>query len=123
MDITYSFIVDESAGFAVVQYLQSIGYDVLSVSDAMFQADDVDILSRAVHDNRIVVTNDKDFGTLIYRDSKRHVGVLLLRLDDERAENRVRIVKTVIENYIDRLPGNFVVATEKRLRVRPGTIM
>ena len=45
---------------------------------------------------------------------------LLLRLRDESAANRVRVVMSVLEKYADRLTGNFVVATERGVRIRSG---
>jgi len=53
------------------------------------------------------VTNDKDFGDLVFRSGMALHGVLLLRLRDESAANRVRVVKSVLERYADRLPGHF----------------
>jgi len=40
-------MVDESTGLAVVNYLRSLGYDVLSVAETMSQAADSNILARA----------------------------------------------------------------------------
>lgn len=117
---TVKFIVDESTGKAVVQLLRQLGYDVLAVSESMSQASDADILKRALENSRILITNDEDFGELIYRSGKAHAGVILLRLSDERSANRVRVVRTVLEHHLGRLSGNFVVASEKRLRVRSG---
>jgi predicted nuclease of predicted toxin-antitoxin system len=56
------FIIDESTGSAVVDYLRDNGHDVLAVNEDLPQADDFIILDRAVKDNRILITNDKDFG-------------------------------------------------------------
>jgi predicted nuclease of predicted toxin-antitoxin system len=113
------FLVDESTGSAVTEYLRSTGHDVLSVAEAIPQADDSDILARAVGEGRIIVTNDKDFGELIFRSGQAHHGVLLLRLHDESSTNRVRVVKSVLEQYLDRLVGCFTVATEVGVRIRP----
>lgn len=113
------FVVDESTGVSVVEYLRSVGHDVLAVAEAMPQADDQDILGRAVSEGRIVVTNDKDFGELIYRSGYEHCGVLLLRLRDESPSSRVRVVKAVLAQYGDRLEGHFTVATEGGVRIRP----
>ena len=82
-------------------------------------ADDQDILGRAVSERRIVVTNDKDFGELIYRSGYEHCGVLLLRLRDESPSSRVRVVKAVLAQYGDRLERHFTVATEGGVRIRP----
>jgi predicted nuclease of predicted toxin-antitoxin system len=113
------FIVDESTGAAVVEYLRSIGHDVLAVAETMPQADDSEILVRAVGEGRVLVTNDKDFGELVFRSDQAHSGVLLLRLRDESATNRVHVVMTVLEQYADRLSGAFTVATEGYVRIRP----
>jgi predicted nuclease of predicted toxin-antitoxin system len=113
------FIVDESAGTAVVGYLRSAGHDVLAVSDAIPQANDEDILSRAMSERRILITNDKDFGELIFRRGQAHHGVVLLRLRDESSANRVRVLGQVLERYADRLPDHFSVATETSFRIRP----
>jgi predicted nuclease of predicted toxin-antitoxin system len=112
------FIVDESTGTAVVEYLRSVGHDVLAIAETMPQADDGDILARAVSEARILVTNDKDFGELVFRSGQAHHGIVLLRLR-ERPTNRVRVMKAVLEQYADRLTGRFTVATEGRIRMRP----
>jgi predicted nuclease of predicted toxin-antitoxin system len=116
-----NFLVDESTGSAVAEYLRRAGHDVLAVAEAMPQADDPDILARAVGEGRLIVTNDKDFGERIFRSGQAHHGVLLLRLHDESPPNRVRVVKSVLEQYSDRLAGCFTVATEIGVRIRPGS--
>lgn len=114
------FIVDESTGTAVVEYLRSVGHDVLAVAEAMPQADDLDILARAVSERRILITNDKDFGELVFRNGRPHHGMVLLRLRDESSTNRVRVTKAVVEQFTDRLAHGFTVATERSVRFRPG---
>jgi predicted nuclease of predicted toxin-antitoxin system len=113
------FIVDESTGVAVVEYRRSVGHDVLAVAEAMPQADGPDILARAASEGRILVTNDKDFGELVFRNGQAHGGVVLLRLQDESSANRVRVIKALLEQHADRLAGCFTVATERGVRIRP----
>ena len=120
MPATLQFLVDESTGIAVIRYLRGFGHDVLAVAEAMPKADDLDILARAVSERRILVTNDKDFGELVYRSGQAHHGVLLLRLRDESSANRVRVVKAILEHYEDQLTSHFIVATESAVRIRPG---
>ncbi len=112
------FIIDESAGSAVVEYLRQTGHDVIAVHEKIPQATDGDVLALASAENRILVTNDKDFGDLVFRSGKPHHGILLLRLRDESAKNRVRVMRGVMDNYADRLEGNYVVATERGVRIR-----
>ncbi len=119
MPLTLRFIVDESTGAAVVKYLRSAGHDVLAVAEAMPQADDQEILARAMTEGRILVTNDKDFGELVFRGGQASHGAMLLRSHDDIPTNRVRVVKTILEQYADRLAGHFTVGTESGVRIRP----
>jgi predicted nuclease of predicted toxin-antitoxin system len=112
------FLVDESTGVAVVEYLRRIGHDTLAVAEAMPQADDRDIIVRAASEERVLITNDKDFGELVFRSGWAHHGVLLLRLRDDIPSRRVRVVSSVVEHHAAKLIGQFVVATEDSVRVR-----
>ena len=112
------FVVDESTGAAVVAYLRRVGHNVLAVAEAMPQADDPDILARAAGEDRILITNDKDFGELVFRNGQVHSGVVLLRLQDENSANRVHTITAVLEQYADRLAGSFTVATDRGVRIR-----
>jgi len=112
------FLVDECAGASVADCLRDAGHDVVAVAEVMPQANDEQILERAVLESRILVTNDKDFGEMIYRSGQAHRGVVLLRLQDERAENRVRITRLVLARVGERLQNRYTVATEAGIRVR-----
>ena len=118
MSVHIKFLIDESTGASVAEYLRRAGFDVLFVGETMQQADDTDILAQAAHENRILMTNDKDFGELVFRSGRTHAGVVLFRLQDESQDNRVRMAQIVTGEYPERLPGNFVVVTEKGIRVR-----
>jgi predicted nuclease of predicted toxin-antitoxin system len=112
------FLVDESTGAAVVEYLRRNDHDTLAVAEAMPQADDRDVITRAASEERVLITNDKDFGELVFRSGWAHHGVLLLRLHDESPSTRLNVIKSVLERYADKLTGQFVVATEDSVRVR-----
>jgi predicted nuclease of predicted toxin-antitoxin system len=112
------FIVDECTGIAVAQFLRKQGFDAVSVSEESAQTGDLDILRRAVAEQRIVITNDKDFGDMVFRDNQHHCGVLLLRLGDDRAVTKIQVVAAVLSQHVDRLQNRFVVATEQNIRIR-----
>jgi predicted nuclease of predicted toxin-antitoxin system len=112
------FVVDESTGQSVVDELRRLGHDVFSIQEIFPGLDDPPILDIAVKEDRIVVTNDKDFGELVYRSGLPHVGILLFRLQDESAANRVRMMRKVLWACSDKLSNNFVVASESKIRIR-----
>jgi len=78
--------------------------------------DDDEVIQKALMENRILLTNDKDFGEKIYRERRPHRGVVLLRLDDERSANKIAVVQRLLDNHADRITSHFVVVTETTVR-------
>jgi predicted nuclease of predicted toxin-antitoxin system len=60
------FLADESCDFAVVRALRAEGYDVLAVSEVTQRSDDRELIDQAHGERRILLTEDKDFGWLVY---------------------------------------------------------
>ena len=110
------FLVDECTGPAVASWLRDQNHEVFSVFDEARGIDDDDIIQKAVDEKRILITNDKDFGDKVYRDGRLHRGVILLRLEDERAASKIHVLSHLLDTYSDRLPNSFLVVTEKQVR-------
>jgi len=70
------FLVDECTGPKVAQWLVENGHDVYSVADQSPGWTDKEVLNKAITENRILLTNDKDFGFLIFRERLLHMGVI-----------------------------------------------
>ncbi|MBW2154811.1 MAG: DUF5615 family PIN-like protein [Deltaproteobacteria bacterium] len=110
------FLVDECTGPAVAEWLHGQGHEVFSVYDEARGLDDETIIQKAFAENWILTTNDKDFGERIYREGRPHRGVILLRLEDERTVVKIEVLRRLLQSYADRLPDQFVVVTEMRVR-------
>lgn len=110
------FLVDECTGPAVARWLRAQNHDVFSVYEQARGIDDDEVIQRAFEENRILITNDKDFGDKIYRKRQPHSGVILLRLADERSSVKIAALQKLLSVYSERISGNFVVVTENRVR-------
>ncbi len=66
----------------------------------------------------IILTADKDFGELAFRQKQITGGVILIRLNSLPAIERAQIVSSVIDKHSNELLNNFTVITEKVLRIR-----
>lgn len=77
---------------------------------------DDEVLAKAFSGNWILITNDKDFGEMVFRERRNHHGVVFLRLDDERATNKIEVLRRLLESYSEKLPEKFVVTTETKVR-------
>ncbi len=114
--------MDERAGPGVARWLDMREHDVVSVFPDNRGLDDLSILQRAFAEDRIVVTCDKDYGELVYRLGQPHKGVVLLRLEDETTGSKIARLQHLLENFghvLDGnfLGGNFVAATESKVRI------
>ena len=111
------FIVDECTGPSVARSPISLGHDVYSVSEVSPGWKDEQVLQKANAENRVLITNDKDFGTLIFKQKLNHSGVVFMRLEDERIANKITVLARFFENYPDFDLSDFIVLTEKGARV------
>jgi predicted nuclease of predicted toxin-antitoxin system len=110
------FLVDECTGPVVARWLREQGHDVFSVFQEARGMDDDDIMKKACAEGWILITNDKDFGEKVFREQRRHKGVVLLRLDDERAGSKIKTIARLLRDYAEQLPDCFAVVTETQIR-------
>jgi predicted nuclease of predicted toxin-antitoxin system len=116
LGLLMKFLVDECTGPAVAKWLRTQGHDVLSAYDRLRGASDEDILARAFRENRVLITNDKDFGEQVYRSGRLHCGIILLRLNDETPASKIATLRQLLDKHLDALTEKFVVVTEKTVR-------
>ncbi len=95
------FIADENLGKVVPKYLKSLGFDIISISEVAPSSIDSDILEIANRENRILITLDKDFGELVFKEKLIHSGVIFLRLKDESIENKKKVLQKILESNQD----------------------
>lgn len=93
------------------------GHDVASALETAPQADDEAILDWARAEQRILVTEDKDFGELVFVRRLPHS--CIIRIVDMRVQDKVAAMQDLIEGYSDSLrDGMLIVVTENRVRIR-----
>jgi predicted nuclease of predicted toxin-antitoxin system len=110
------FLVDECTGPAVAHWLRQQGHDVFSVYDQARGSDDDKIMEIAKSDGRILITNDRGFGEKVFRQRRPHHGVVFLRLDNERAQSKIRVLNQLISVHGKAIEDRFVVVTETQIR-------
>lgn len=110
------FLVDECTGPAVAKWLREQGHEVFSVFEEARGMKDEEVIRKACAECRILVTNDKGFGEKIYRGKHPHRGIVLLRLDDERAGNKIETMRRLLDIYAKDLADQFVTVTETQVR-------
>ena len=112
------FLADESCDAAFVRALRSMGHDVTAVADELRGADDRTVLAAATQEARLLLTEDKDFGELVFATGEPTIGVILFRY---APGDRWALVQRLVDFIATRhheLAGSFVVMTSTRTRLR-----
>jgi predicted nuclease of predicted toxin-antitoxin system len=113
------FLADENIARAIIERLRSSGLDVLAVVEETPAASDKDVLALAVAEQRIVITEDRDFGEMVIRQRMPVRGIILLELDPLPNAVAAKRVAEVIASRVDGLVGNLLIIEPGRLRIRP----
>ena len=111
------FLADESCDFGVVRTLRAANHDVMAVSEISPRADDVYVMEFAGVEGRILLTEDKDCGQLVYAHGGKSVGVILLRYPARARERICDDVINLVERYGESLTATFVVMQTGRIRI------
>jgi predicted nuclease of predicted toxin-antitoxin system len=109
------FLVDSCAGRLLAERLLGLGHDAVRVKDRGSDPGHEAILRWAVEEGRILITMDKDFGTLIVRERLRHAGVI--RIPQCMVPERKALVAEVLELHGANLAGALVTVRGGRIRV------
>ncbi len=112
------FLADEGVDFRLVAALRELGYDVASIAEERPAISDEEVLEIAIKTESILLTEDKDFGEMVFRQNLTVTGVLLIRLHGLIAREKVRAVQVAFELHAQEFYGAFSVLTDKALRIR-----
>ena len=111
-------LADENIPLPVVSALREEGHDVSWIGTVEPGIDDQAVLQRAHDEERVLVTFDKDFGTLIFqKDGSLPAGLLLFRLPPLSKDDLVQFMVETIAERSD-WDGHFAVIEHDRIRMR-----
>jgi predicted nuclease of predicted toxin-antitoxin system len=111
------FLADESCDVTVVHVLREAGHDVLSISDISPRADDTIVIDLAANESRILLTEDRDFGQLVYASTRTSGGVIYMRYPASAQSTLAQDVVSLVASHRDHLLGHFVVMQPGRTRI------
>ncbi len=109
-------LADESCDFGVVLALRAAGHDVVAIAEVSPREKDESVIKRALREERIVVTEDKDFGQLVYANRQATGGVLFLRFPAKARASIARTVVDTVQRRGETLKGKFGAVQPGRVR-------
>ena len=92
------FLIDENVGQSIINYLKQQRYDITIVSENLTGREDEYLINKAFNEKRIIITNDKDFGFLIFKRKLSSSGIILFKFKYENTILKINSMEQLIKN-------------------------
>jgi predicted nuclease of predicted toxin-antitoxin system len=113
-----NLLADEGVERQIVERLRADGHSVWYIAEMSPGISDEVILSQANEDRALLITLDKDFGELVFRQQLVYEGVLLLRLAGVSNDTKAAIVSDFLQKRGPEMAVAFSVITPGNIRIR-----
>jgi predicted nuclease of predicted toxin-antitoxin system len=113
------FLCDADVDRPLADQLRAEGHDTLYMAEIRKDAPDEEVLAAANSNGAILITRDKGFGELVFRQGLSFHGVLLIRLAGVPMEERKALLAAAVRNHSHEFAAAFTVLTRSGLRIRP----
>ena len=115
------FLTDENISGELSNYLKNVSLHTQTIWDAgLGGSTDLEILGFSQRNQLVIVTQDSDFGTLIYTDKIKFVGIIYLRPGHLSTDFHTNTIKAIINERFDLNPPFILVAENngKKIKMR-----
>lgn len=114
----FALLTDENIHPKMLEYLRSIGHECTSAEEeGLGGADDIEILSKATAQTKVIVTQDSDFGKLVYKNRSNLYGIVFLRPGHLAPEFHMKTWQILLQQNIDFQPPFITVAEQCNGRI------
>src|SRR5437016_2286860 len=106
------FLLDANVEYRLATFLMSLGHDVKTIThDYPAALSDEEVLLIAVKENRVLLTNDRDYGELIFRQHLPHCGIIYFRLKNSKdLSEKLFFLKTILNVHKENLKHFLIIA-------------
>ena len=112
------FLADESVDFPIVKLLRENNFEVDYIAEIKPGITDKQVINLANQKKRILITADKDFGEIVFRQRKISSGIVLYRLSGLANKEKSEKILSLIYEHQSSIEGNFTVITQKQIRIK-----
>lgn len=113
------FLANENFPLLSVRNLRNLGLDITSIMEDSPGIKDTEVLARAVKEERIILTFDRDYGELIFRRFlPKPIGVIYFRYQPFTPEEPAQHLMRLLNEKDLKLERMFTVLERNKLRQR-----
>jgi predicted nuclease of predicted toxin-antitoxin system len=114
------FLLDQNIRARLLPHLRALGHDATRIgSDHPGGLSDLEVLSLARKEGRILLTQDSDYANLVIRGRHRHTGIVLFQIGNADLATWIARLETVLREHAhDLARGRFLVVTADTVQQR-----
>ena len=112
-------VADESVEFFVVTALRVAGYEVYCIAKEVHGISDEEVLALAFERGEVLLTEDKDFGELVFSHDQPHRGVVLLRMHGMHAHDKTARIVMLFSVHGHEFRNAITTVRQRTMRIRP----
>jgi len=113
------FLANVNVEKPLVDFLYEKGFDIKWVTNIDKQMPDAHVCEIANKEQRVIITNDKDFGEIVFLQKKIAYGIILLRIKGQNSSEKIILIEKLLDKYLDKIAGHFVIVTKEKIRFIP----
>lgn len=111
------FLIDESVEYDIVLHLRELKFDVTSISEENPSISDYEVLETVYIEQRVLITNDKGFSKLVFKEKMKSNGVILMRLPYASTDEKCFKIDKLLKSTKD-VENLFTTVTATRIRYK-----
>ncbi|MDQ2719334.1 MAG: DUF5615 family PIN-like protein [Bacteroidota bacterium] len=118
IDTSLKFIIDVGVGRSIEEWLKSKIFNILTIGSINPEMKDSQIIQLANIEDGIIITMDKDFGELVFKENNNTQRDIVIKIRSAVGEEKLAAIQNIIPGHLDKLKNNFSVYQNGKLRTR-----
>jgi len=116
----FKILADENLHKVIVAWLRAQNFDVKFVREDLdlIGSKDKNLIPIAFEEDRIILTQDNDFGQIVFTSQVDFIGIIYLRPGHFPGEKHIQTRQSIIDQNIDFVPRFILTAENKNDAVR-----
>lgn len=111
-------LTDENTHGEIVADLRTLNIDVYPIKEKHSGIQDEEVIELAKKSNRIIITEDKDFGKWVFTHKTTGISVIFLRYHFSETAEMVKVVSEIFNSGTERFRNKFTPLTTQKIRSR-----
>jgi len=111
-------IIDENVDKVLIDRLNKENYEIISICELHTGISDREVIEIAKSKKGFVLTEDKDFGELVFSHNIKDCSIIFLRYNKPDYEQLEKNIIKILQDYYEK-PGHFFITiTKNKIKIR-----